>query len=271
MMFPLKNYRSLSMKILIIIFLCTFSAFADDLEKLFQREYTYLVTQKNSYLTQEVQFKNKHKERVKVLDDELSKMEKELAKLTVENEVSYQEVQRMESFLRDNQNSENYLKRIYKNASEAVTELNSDLILTNSKDEMVLPNAPKIEDFKALSQKIMDVLYASTKKEEIKGVYRNSKGDLVEGRFERVGKIAVNVNTQTGLKPLGPSPEGVLVEIEGKKFSPDSLYLFEKITEQSDAKKLPDIVDKLATIAPILILSLMFFAVCGLFAALIRE
>jgi len=36
-------------------------------------------------------------------------------------------------------------------------------------------------------------------------------------------------------------------------------------------KKLPDWVDKMATAAPILILSLMFFAVCGLFAALIRE
>jgi hypothetical protein len=260
------------MKYLIFIFLLPFMAQAEDLEKLFQREYTYLVTQKNSYVTQQSLMKSKHQNRVKSLEFELGKMEKELAKLSVDNEISFQEVQKLESFARDDQNSANYLKRIYKTASELVSEVNSDLSFNSEKPTPPqVIEEPNIEHFQELSKDLTKVLYASTTQEEIKGVYRNLKGDLVEGKVKRFGKAGVTTETSEGVKPLGPSSEGVLAELEGKKFSTSALYLFEKITETAEAKKLPDWVDKMATAAPVLILSLMFFAVCGLFAALIRE
>lgn len=260
------------MKYLILTFLVTFMAQAEDLDKLFQREYTYLVTQKNSYITEQSLMKSKHQNRVKVLESELVKMEKELAKLSVDNEVTFQEVQKLESFARDDQNSANYLKRIYKTAAELVSDVNSDLAFNTEKaTPPQVIEEPSLENFEELSKNLTKVLYASTTKEEIKGVYRNLKGELVEGKVKRFGKSGVTIETSDGVKPLGPSSEGVLAELEGKRFSNNALYLFEKITETAEAKKLPEWVDKMATAAPVIILSLMFFAVCGLFAALIRE
>lgn len=260
------------MKYLIFIFLLPFIAYAEDLEKLFQREYTYLVTQKNSYVTQQSVMKSRHQNRVKALEVELVKMEKDLAKISVDNEISFQEVQKLESFAREDQNSANYLKRTYKTASDLLSEINSDLTFNSEKETpSKVIEEPSIENFEELSKNLTKALYASTTKEEIKGVYRNLKGDLVEGKVERFGKAGVKTQTSDGIRPLGPSPEGVLAELDGKKFSSSALYLFEKITETPEAKKLPDWIDKLATAAPVFILSLMFFAVCGLFAALIRE
>jgi hypothetical protein len=260
------------MKYLLIIFLLPFITLAEDLEKLFQREYTYLITQKNSYVTQQSLMRSKHQNRIKNLESELLKMEKELANLSVDNEGIFQEVQKLENFARDDQNSANYLKRIYKTASDLVFDVNSDLTLNSEKlSPPLIVEEPSLENFNELSKNLIKTLYASTTKEEIKGVYRNLKGDLVEAKVQRYGKAGVTTQTSDGLRPLGPSPEGVLAELDGKKFSSSALYLFEKINEIPEAKKLPDWVDKMATAAPILILSLMFFAVCGLFAALIRE
>lgn len=247
-------------------------AYSQDLEKLFQREYTYLVTQKNSYVTQQSLLKSRHQNRIKALEAELVKMEKELAKLGVDNEVSFQEVQKLESFAREDQNSANYLKRTYKSASDLLAQINSDLSFNSEKTSPPqVVEEPTIENFVDLSKNLTKALYASTSKEEIKGVYRNVEGNLVQGKVERYGKAGVTTLTANGIRPLGPSPEGVLAELEGKKFSTSALYLFEKITETPEAKKLPDWIDKLATAAPIFILSLMFLAVCGLFGALIRE
>jgi hypothetical protein len=260
------------MKFIITLLFIPFLAQAEDLEKLFQREYTYLATQKNSYLSQQSVMKTRHDQRMKSLEAELAKMEKEFAKVTVDNEMAFQEVQKLESFLREDQNSANYLKRIYKNASESLFELNSDLAFNPEKKEFdQMSQDPKLENFQELSKDILKALNDSTMKKEIKGVYRKLNGDLVEGKMQRYGKLAVNMETPGGLKPLGPSSEGVLVELDGKRFPAGALYIFEKLTEAAEAKKLPIWVDMLATAAPIFILSLMFFAVCGLFLALIRE
>lgn len=259
---------------------------AGDLEKTFQREYAFLLAQKEALQGQIRDQQKSHQAEMKKLLAEVKGLEGEVARRGVSNDVLFEDMQKLEKERRERAAREGSLLSTWKKAQKNLDEVEALLRFeAPEKREPVAPDNLNLAAFADLRRRSVEVLRASTQVSEQKGVYLSAEGRLIEGQLVRLGRVGAYGLNQGESHLLGPDGKGRLsvVEPDPQKASLHWLdstqasgrllpvFLFESLTEKAVLKKPATWADRLADSIPILLLAALFAMVGGLFFVLARE
>jgi Skp family chaperone for outer membrane proteins len=247
----------------------------EGLRKSFQREYVYLVSQKEALSKQKNQMQQSFQKRISEAKGQTQALQKELVRLTAQNDDSHEELMSLEKRKKELQKRGSSLENTYKKALKSTNEFEAGLRFQsagNKKDE-VPPENLQFADFDAMFEKNMATLEASTQVETFPGAFLDQKDKLVEGTVTRIGRNAAIGTVGDAHFVLGPNGEGLLKALE-KSRPPESpslnVYIFDSLNKVAKLQKQGGFMEKLADLSPLLFLSLMLMLVVGLFSSLLR-
>lgn len=247
---------------------------SEDLTTLFQREHAFLIGQKESARRAMADAKSNHSARVRKLEAELKALEREVAKTGVKNDELFESVQKMEKRRKDISSRENVLKALYKKAVRELDRVEAEMKFEGpSEREPSIPVDVDAANFKNVSERALHLLRSATEVQETRAHFRNKDGKLVEGPILRFGGIGAQAIEPNGRRVLGPSEDGVLVDVDedASHGSLTGLYVFEQLKEAAVIKKSPGLIDQVASFTPGLLLLGLFSLVSGLFVVLLKE
>jgi biopolymer transport protein ExbB len=259
------------------IFLVFFSVAAhaeDELMKAYQREYAFLLAQRDALTREQTQGAQQQKERIQRQENEVRILEKQLALQTAENDNLFTEIQEFEKKKKDQQARDNSLLSTYKKAAKFLNDMEMELQLSaGERIDPVIPQNVSVLDFRDIQMKGLNYLQKATSIENIRASYKTAQGELVEGPVLRFGRTAAHAVDGQSLKVLGPDGDGQFKELEQTSVSAAMLpfYLFESIFDKAIIKKQSSIWDRLADFMPLVILGFVMLLVGSLFVMFARE
>lgn len=253
---------------------------ATDLTEAFQREYTYLASQKSALLEQKKKLEKSMNQKIESLNREIAKAQKDIVWLGAENDENHEYLLTLERRKKDLQKRDSSLESVYKKAHTSLEEFRAGLYFetlasqtSSNKIETLIPTELKIEDFQSLMTDSKDILLASRQIEDFPSSFLNTKDKLVDGTVTRIGRSAAIGFTEGEYFILGPDGKGMLKALESTskpEASELSLYIFDSLNKIAEVKKHGGVTEKLADLSPILFLGMMLMMVLGLFVAMIR-
>jgi hypothetical protein len=247
----------------------------EGLRKSFQREYVYLVSQKEALSKQKAQMQQSFQKRIGEAKGQTQFLQKELVRLTAQNDEVHEELMNLEKRKKDLQKRGSSLENTYKKAQKSTAEFSSGLhfqAAPNKKDE-VPPENLKLADFDGVFENNLATLEASAQVETFPGTFLDPNEKLVEGTLTRIGRNAAIGTVGDTHYVLGPNGEGLLKALEKSKAPQESslnVYIFDSLSKVARLQKQGGFTEKLADASPLLFLTLMLFLVGGLFTALLR-
>jgi biopolymer transport protein ExbB len=241
-----------------------------DLNKAFQREYVYLVSQKEALGRQRTQMERSFAERTGKSKAAAESLQRQVARMAAANDERHEELVTLERQKKELQKRGTSLESTFKKATQTLGDFRRELKFDSSKDKtpVAAPENIALTDLAPVFEEAFTVLKKSSQSETFQGHYLDSKGDLKEGSVTRLGRVAAFVKNQDGEYILGPSGTGSLKVLEAK--SAGSVFLFDNLSEAARIQRPPTIVEHLANLGPILFLGLMLLMVAGLFLVLVR-
>ncbi len=261
---------------------------ADDLTDAFQREYTYLISQKAALESQKKKLEKNLNQKISTTKQQTTQSQKDLVWLSAENDESHEYLLTLERRKKDLQKRESSLESVYKKAEKSLGEFKSGLYFetglahsTTRRMEGVVPTELKVEDFDRIMKESKDLLFASTQIEAFPSSFLNADDKLVDGTVTRIGRSAAIgfIKNKSKTKSdqeyfvLGPDGKGMLKALETSvkpKSETSSLYVFDSLNKIAEVKKHGGFTETLADLSPILFLGMMLMMVLGLFIAMIR-
>lgn len=249
-----------------------------DLLQAFQREHTYLTSQREVLRRQIRQQEKDHQAEMKELTSKTLKAERELVFQTTKNDELFQTVQELEKKWREQNSRDGSLAVTHKKARQVLADIQSGLrfeTAARATSSTVL-ETPTAADIARLGTEALELLDASTRVERSRLAVRDSGGELREKEVLRIGRVGAQALDGDRLEVLGPAGDGTLQEI-GVGASLSSLgslvpvYLFDRLNEKALVSRPASMVDRAASAAPAVLLGALFFLVAGLFWALARE
>jgi biopolymer transport protein ExbB len=241
-----------------------------DLNKAFQSEYLYLVSQKEALLRQKQTMERNLSARANQAKATVTALQKELVHLTAGNDEAHENLIQLEKQKRELDKRGSSREATYKRAAKILLETERALQFDSSKDiaEITPPANLKTSDLAKLFDKANLLLEASARQETLSAAYLDSEGRLSQGQVTRVGRVAAFVASANEHLTLGPSGNGSLKVL--KTAAQPEFYLFENLNETSKLQKAATWLETLADFSPLLFLGLMLALVAGLFSALIK-
>lgn len=267
------------MKIFFIaIFLPLFGfATESDLVRLYQQEYAFLQTQKQTLQAQSQTSLQQHKQQLVKLEADIQKLQSEYVKLSSKNEEQFDKLQRLEKVHKQSSRETDSLATTFLKAQNVIQWWESKILgaesFSNSKDKT---NSAMVdaEKFENLQERAMHLLDYSTRVHRVQMAYRNKSGDLTQGEVIKFGPMAaISRKSANEAFILGPIGEAILSEIEPVKRVGDrlSLFFFDSPFDATAIKKPVTLFDRVFDFMPIFILGIMFAIVAGLFVVFVRE
>lgn len=247
----------------------------ESLRKSFQREYVYLVSQKEALTKQKNQLQQNFQKRISESKGQTQFLQKELVRLTAQNDENHEELMNLEKSKKELQKRGSSLENTFKKAQKTTDEFEAGLTFQQPafKKETSIPQELKFSDFDAVFDKNLKTLEASSKVETFPGAFIDLNDKLVEGTVTRIGRSAAIGTVGNDHFVLGPNGEGQLKALENAK-TPDgpslNMYIFESLSKAAKIQKQGGVLEKLADWSPLFFLSLMLVLVAGLFSALIK-
>lgn len=245
-----------------------------DLRSAFQRENSFLASQKENLRRQRTEAETRHQAQAKSLLAEIANLEKKVIRLTSENESSFARMQEINQEKKLQVTRDHSLALTLKKALKRLDE--NERALRFEAPVKLEPEMPEVLSFAAFAPvqaKALDLLARSSQKEDLQLGFRNEKGEMTEGLVRRFGRIAAHVLSGSGRQILGPDGKGqlqVLDEVQaGQTLVP--AYVFESLTQAAQVRKPVTWLERAADFVPALFLLLMFALVAGLFAVFVRE
>ncbi len=254
----------------------------EELLRAYQREYTFLVSQKEVLAQQEKRSRELVQEKVKRVKQDIQQQQKELARWTAENDQMVEELSLLERQKRDLQRTENVLSLSQRKGVKLYKKHQAELKFAET------PTGPKDGDsavdvnvahMSVLLDDLLATLRDSSQLTIQKAVFRDDTDTLVESSVYRLGRFAAIGETQSGLFVLAPSGDGWLKVIEQASGSMiDSLsgklnnvYIFENLHEVAKIRKPATWVETTANLLPAAFLLAMMAVVLGLFILMAKE
>jgi len=247
----------------------------DDLRKSLQREYVYLVSQKEALSKQKGQLTSSFNQRIGAAKSQTESLQKELVKLTTENDDNHEYLMNLERRKKDLEKRGSSLESTYKKSQKSLAEFDAGLRFEAppQKSEVSVPEDLKFSNFDDSINRASELLVAATRVESFPSSFLDLNEKLVDGTVTRIGRSAAIGSTKNAHYVLGPSGDGLLKALEVSK-PPGSrsltVYIFESLNKIAKVKKAGGFTEKLADLSPILFLAVMLMLVAGLFVVLIR-
>lgn len=245
-----------------------------DLRSAFQRENSFLASQKENLRRQRTEAETRHQAQAKSLQAEILNLEKKMIRLTSENESFFARIQEVNQEKKLQMTRDHSLALTLKKALKRLDE--NERALRFEAPTKLEPEMPEVLSFAAFAPvqaKALDLLERSSQKEDLQLGFRNEKGEMTEGLVRRFGRIAAHVLSGSGRQILGPDGKGqlqVLDEVQaGQTLVP--AYVFESLNQAAQVRKPVTWLERAADFVPALFLLLMFALVAGLFAVFVRE
>lgn len=242
----------------------------EDIDKAFQREYVYLNSQKEALLRQKRQMDSGFNERTVRLKKEVERMQRELARLTVDNDGQHEQLLNLEKQKRELMRRGSSLESTLKKAAQTLAETEKALRFELGK-EKVEPSLPEKLNLSALDpafDRAQSLLQASAREDSFDGNFVDENGRLAQGTITRLGRVAAFVDKQDGRFLLGPSGTGGLKVLE--KADGAHAFFFDNLSEAARLTKPATWLEALANFGPLFFLSLMLVLVAGLFLVLVK-
>lgn len=269
-----------------IIFASLALANESEIQQAFQKEYAFLVAQKESLVKQKRQLEESTSRSQAELEAKLRIGERELAAAQSENERLFEEVQTLERKKREEQGRESALLSLWKRADRNVKEAAHALSFRPEKLE-IEASAPEklvLPDIARLGKEAVTLLQRSASTEEFVGTYLTEDNRLREGTIVRLGRVAAVAIGDSGVKMLGPDGEGRLkvLDLEPgsavleflKGASQPSLlvpvYLFQNLQDRASIRRPGGFTESIADAFPVIFLAALFAMVGWLFYQLAR-
>jgi hypothetical protein len=251
------------------------AAHEEELRKSFQREYVYLVSQKEALKKQKAHMEQSFNQRVSSAKAQTNALQKELVRLSSENDENHEYLANLERRKKDLQKRGSSMESTYKKANKSLAEFDAGLHFEGApaKVDVNAPEEMKFEDFDPIIARTSELLASSAKVESFPASFVDMNDKLVEGTVTRIGRSAAIGTIKNEHFVLGPNGEGLLkaLEVSEAPNKPSlNLYVFESIHKMAKIKKMGGVVEKLADLSPILFLGMMLMMVFGLFLALVR-
>ncbi len=253
---------------------------AEDLTEAFQREYTYLASQKSALSEQKKNLEKNLNQKIAAVKQQITKAQKEVVWLSAENDDSHEYLMTLDKRKKDLQKRESSLESVYKKAHTSLTEFKNGLYFDSEsgktasiKNDQIVPEDLKLQDFESLVKESKEILQTSHQTEDFPSSFLNAEDKLVDGTVTRIGQSAAIGFSKGEYFVLGPDGKGMLKALQ-KTDKPESLhssvYVFDSLNEIAEVKKIGGFTEKLADLSPILFLGMMLMMVLGLFMAMIR-
>lgn len=248
---------------------------SEDLQSSFQREYVYLVSQKEALAKQKNQMNAQMKERVSLAKSQTQSLQKELVQLTAQNDDNHESLTGLEKRKKELQKKGSSLENTYKKAHATLNEFSAGMHFESQavKSDVVVPENLQFSDFEQLMTKSTDLFNASAQMETYPGSFLDLEDNLVEGTITRIGRTAAIGTIKDSHFVLGPNGEGLLKALEAS-VAPTSnslnLFIFESLHKSAKIKRSSGVLEKMADLSPLLFLATILLLVGGLFTALIK-
>jgi hypothetical protein len=269
------------MRLLTVIFLVLFSvvtraeldqaAIADrDFERAFQRELNYLSSQRDAMTRMRSQMEQTLATRINNGKDRVTKMSRELASLSADNDSKHEKVVEIEKQRRELEHREFSLQSVFKRATTAINEAEKARRFEAAQDSRPVVVHSKIDlaDLAGIFSRANDVLYSMSRIESFEGTYLSPEGVLVQGKITGVGRVAAFAEDDGQKWVLAPNGEGQLQAIDG--FEGFSTYVFRSLSEPARIEHRGTWLESTASLAPGVFLALMLLVVGGLFGLMAK-
>lgn len=240
-----------------------------DLEKSLQTEYSYLISQREALLRQKKLTEKKFDERIGVVKNRLDMAQRELAKMTINNDDGSEALAGLDKKRRDLNRGETSFEAIYRKSVKVLNEAERSLRFQErqEKAEVIAPTGPGVASLSPIFSRSKRLLEALASSERFSGYYLDEQNTLRRGEVTRLGQVAAFLSGQHGMTMLGPSGNGTLKALNR---STDSFYLFDNLYEAAQFKLPGTWVERLADSGPALFLLMMLGVVTGLFFVLVK-
>jgi hypothetical protein len=258
----------------------------DSLMSAYQRELTHLSSQKVQLEADQkdltLEFLNKSKQaRV-----DLEKLNRELARLQVENDSRSEELSIQERDLKKNIASKAQLESIWKRINGGIIKARDFVGLQkDSGEKSQLPDDLNLMSFVFVKDAVLKLLRQANSLSHQELTYYSENGALVEAEVLRWGSLAAFAKNGDELSLLAPTEQSVLQILPlkndskflisqkfrngGSAFIP--MYLFDSMSERGQFIKPASFADHFIKFIPGLLLLGLFLLVIGLFVSLARH
>lgn len=256
-----------------------------DFQAAFQKEYAFLIAQKDSLLRQKSEVDRQTKKDLGELETILRSKEREFAQIQSSNEQLFESVQIADRKKKEESNLQGNLAILWKKAQSEVLETEESLSFSIPQQTATVfaPESLKIADIVTLGEKALSLIEQSSKVEELNGIWKAEDRSIKEGKILRFGRVGALGFVGSDVVVLGPDGEGFLKVVETAALK-DSflaslqsgaetivpLYLFQNLREKVSIKKSGGATEAMADLAPALFLALLFGMVGFLFFQLAR-
>ncbi len=151
-----------------------------ELQQAYQREFTFLVSQKEALVRQRKDLEANANQSTRELEAKLRSKERELAQLQSSNENVFDLVQSLEKRKREEQNLESALTNLWNRADREIKEKKHALTFQSEKIEIqsLPPKDLRENDVHLLGKEALAILKQANTTEEFSGVYRNTDRNL---------------------------------------------------------------------------------------------
>lgn len=199
-----------------------------DLEKSLQTEYSYLISQREALLRQKKLTEKKFDERIGVVKNRLDMAQRELAKMTINNDDGSEALAGLDKKRRDLNRGETSFEAIYRKSVKGLNEAERSLRFQErqEKAEVIAPTGPGVASLSSIFSRSKRLLEALASSERFSGYYLDEQNTLRRGEVTRLGQVAAFLSGQHGMTMLGPSGNGTLKALNR---STDSFYLFDNL------------------------------------------
>lgn len=240
-----------------------------DLEKSFQTEYSYLISQREALLRQKKLTEKKFEERIGLAKNQLERAQRELAKISVKNEDEAEALAGLDRKRRDLNRGETTFEATYRKSVKILNEVERSLRFQErqEKEDILVPAGPVVESLSPIFSRSKKLLEDLASSERFSGYYLDEKNTLRKGEVTRLGQVAVFLGGQHEMTMLGPIGNGTLKALNR---SANSFFLFDNLYEAAQLKLPGTWVERLADLGPALFLLMMLGVVAGLFFVLVK-
>jgi len=269
------------MKLLTLTFLVLFSfatkaeseqmVIADrDLERAFQRELNYLTSQHDAMIKMRLQGEKNFATRINNGKDRVTRMTRDLVSLSADNDSKHEKVVEIEKQRRALEHREFSLQSVFKRATAALNEAEQARRFEVAQDgrPVAAPAKITLADLSGIFSRANDVLYSISRVESFDGTYLSATGELVQGKITGIGRVAAFAEDKDQKWVLAPNGEGQLQAIGG--LDGISTYFFRSLSEQARIEHRGTWLESMASLAPVVFLTLMLLVVVGLFGLMTK-
>lgn len=256
-----------------------------EIEKAFQREYSYLAAQREALTRQRQKIEGKTTADLANARKSVQELSVKLASMQAGNDSLFSDVQDAEKIKREERNLGEQLQVIWRKARRTLEETRHSLRFESGKPEigeLIPPEQLQLSELARIGDEALTLAEGSSKLVRFRGSYLDKEGRLSESTLFRLGRVAVFADSPRGVMLLGPDGKGSLRVIEedqkgaarslldNKQVSSVPVYLFESLQDRLTIKKPAGVTDRIADLIPLLFLGILFLMVGFLFAQLAR-